>query len=150
MRQVPGVEGRIPRGRPRIRSNRKSIDGLQQFPAAWDAIIYGDSERIGFTSTAGNLCVYAKRGRDDYSMLLRFANNLLLITKRNKGVVANARWASITEFTMTDAVDATRIVRVVLTQKRDQGTISISQYRNILWILEVFGMAGTQQEPARS
>ena len=78
-KQPPGFETSDPTtGTPHVMSLRRALYGLRQSPAVWNSTINAELQKMGFTATASDPCVYTRGAHDGYVMLTLIVDDILL------------------------------------------------------------------------
>ena len=126
MRLPPGFQETAPDGSPMVGKLVKSIYGLKQSAARWEARLCKFLLESGFTRCDVDPCLYLLRRGEVYLFLAVYVDDLIIASSCDD-LRANVLATLRKEFEITDTGPLTWVLGSSVTQDLDAGTVSLCQ-----------------------
>ena len=119
---------------------RKSLYGLKQSSRQWNLKFDGFMMKQNFIRSEYDSCVYTKDVSSDKAIYLLLYVDDMLIASGSKTAIKELKNSLSLEFEMKDLGRASRILGMVITRDKKEGTLKLSQAKYLEKVLKTFGM----------
>ena len=124
---------------------RRSIYGLKQSPRCWNTTLNGKLERMGFSQTKGDPCIYTAQHGEPFIIGV-YVDDILLASKSDKRL-AEVKATLADEFHMKDMGELHHFLGVKIIQRHETGEIWMGQSVYTRNVLEKLGMTNSKPMP---
>ena len=134
-------EGYAEGGSGKVCLLRKALYGLKQAPRQWWHRLKQKLTKLGFTPIASDPSLYVRREADGSTTILAsFVDDLLIVGPTGSTKPKEVKAELEKEFALTEG-DMSRYVGFEIERDRAAGTITLSQHRQILDLVDKYGLS---------
>ena len=128
-------------GKPVCGRLRKALYGLKQAPRLWNKNIDAYLRSLGFVPSKADPCLYVRIENDGSSSYIALFVDDLVIATKSIEEMSNIKKELGSRYNMKDLGELQEILGMKVTRNLDKGTITLSQEKYALDILEKFNMS---------
>ena len=128
-------------GKPVCGRLRKALYGLRQAPRLWNQNIDSYLKSLGFNPSQADPCLYIRTEQDGSSSYIALFVDDLIIATKTLQEMKNIKKELASRYNMKDLGELQEILGMKVFRNWEQGTITLSQEKYALDILEKFNMS---------
>ncbi|GAA5953770.1 hypothetical protein JCM21900_006451 [Sporobolomyces salmonicolor] len=143
MRVPDGVDG--PNWNGKVLKLDRALYGLKQAGRAWNAKIYATLERLGYSRTISDICVYVCREGGNYHYIALYVDDLLFLS-HSQSETDRVKGGLREQYGIKDLGDASCILGIDLVRSPD-GSVFLSQQAYLETVLASLGQLECHTAP---